>query len=399
MKKLNVLTIEVETEVDEQEEKPGYVFKIDGERVEDLCHADSYYDADFVDIVYGKFLESSELHDECQDPTLAWDDQIKAYVTVNEDTVQWKVYKVVSGEMLDDEEMERKELKEGNVLGEFTFERTQYEATVREIKKKAMLEDVKMTHEQIVKEIKDKLSEIEKRENIRIIYACESGSRAWGFASLDSDYDVRFVYVRPLKDYLKLEEIKDTLECELNEVYDISGWDIKKLLSLLERSNPSIFEWAASPIVYKERREWKKILAVMSDYFSVEKSLQHYNSFSKKHLKRYFDGKDEVTYKKYLYNLRHCLSCEWVMDRKTPPTIEFPVLVDSYLPAEFKESVAKLLEMKVSMAEKQTGSRIQVIDEYIQTMVDKVDRYLESMEITRNPGLNKLDSLFLKLVR
>ncbi|MCQ2241939.1 nucleotidyltransferase domain-containing protein [Treponema sp.] len=256
-----------------------------------------------------------------------------------------------------------------------------------------------MTHEQIVKEIKKKLSEIEKRENIKIIYACESGSRAWGFASPDSDYDVRFVYVRPLEDYLKLEGMKDTLECELNEVYDISGWDLKKLLSLLERSNPSIFEWANSPIVYKERREWKRVLRIIPEYFSVLKSLYHYNSTTKNNLGRYFDGKDEVTYKKYLYNLRQCLACEWVMDRKTPPTIEFPVLVDSYLPAELKESVAKLFEMKVSMAEKQTGSRIQIIDEYIQTMVDKVDRYLESMEITRNPGLNKLDSLFLKLVR
>src|SRR5574344_2701598 len=97
--------------------------------------------------------------------------------------------------------------------------------------------------------IKQKLLDIERKENVRVIFACESGSRAWGFSSPDSDYDVRFIYVRSKEFYLKLENTRDTLECELNEIYDISGWDLKKMLRLLNRSNPSIFEWAASPLV------------------------------------------------------------------------------------------------------------------------------------------------------
>ena len=50
------------------------------------------------------------------------------------------------------------------------------------------------------------LKKIEEQENVKIIMAIESGSRAWGFASPDSDYDVRFIYVRKEEDYLKLEK-------------------------------------------------------------------------------------------------------------------------------------------------------------------------------------------------
>ena len=94
----------------------------------------------------------------------------------------------------------------------------------------------------IVAVIKEKLCEIERKLDVRIIYACESGSRAWGFASPDSDYDVRFVYVRRTEDYLRLESVRDVIEYELNDVYDITGWDLRKFLQLLRKSNPSALE-------------------------------------------------------------------------------------------------------------------------------------------------------------
>ena len=106
-----------------------------------------------------------------------------------------------------------------------------------------------MNENEITLSIKEKLFQIEQRENIRILYACESGSRAWGFASPDSDYDVRFVFVRPIEDYLRVEELPDYINAELNEVYDINGWDLKKFFKQLYKSNPVIFEWADSPIV------------------------------------------------------------------------------------------------------------------------------------------------------
>ena len=92
--------------------------------------------------------------------------------------------------------------------------------------------------------IKQKLNEIEKRENVRILHAVESGSRAWGFASPDSDYDVRFIYVREKEFYLRLDKTRDVIEWQLDDTLDINGWDLAKALTLLHRSNPTVFEWS-----------------------------------------------------------------------------------------------------------------------------------------------------------
>ena len=255
-----------------------------------------------------------------------------------------------------------------------------------------------MNGNEIMQEIKAKLSQIEQQKNIRILYACESGSRAWGFASPDSDYDIRFIYVRPLSDYLKVKAVPDFLECELNEVYDINGWDLKKMLRLLNRSNPSIFEWAASPIVYKTSSEWDCVRQILNNHFSEIKALYHYNSITKNNLRRYFNDKSEVKYKPYLYNLRQCLSCEWILDRKSPPPIVFDILKGQYLPEELKSSVNNLLELKKSMKEKETGPRITEIDSYIDSVVSKVEKYLEKPSEKRLSDWDELNRMFLKLL-
>src|SRR5450755_2879949 len=90
--------------------------------------------------------------------------------------------------------------------------------------------------------IKQKLYELETNQNIRILYACESGSRAWGFPSPDSDFDVRFIYARTTNDYLSIHEIKDVIDLPVNEVLDIGGWDIKKALKLFLKSNAPLYE-------------------------------------------------------------------------------------------------------------------------------------------------------------
>lgn len=109
------------------------------------------------------------------------------------------------------------------------------------------------------KVIIEKLKEIESRENVKILYCVESGSRAWDFASPDSDYDVRFVYVRPKDYYLRLDKTNDVIEWQLDDTLDINGWDISKFLQLLYKSNPTTFEWKSSPIVYKTTSEWDKV--------------------------------------------------------------------------------------------------------------------------------------------
>ena len=120
--------------------------------------------------------------------------------------------------------------------------------------------------------IKEKLLEIESRENVKIIAAIESGSRAWGFASPDSDYDVRFIYFRPEDEYLRLEKTRDVIEWQLDDVLDINGWDIKKTLQLLHNSNPTVFEWCGSPIVYKTSQQFEELKNLSKRYFSPKRA-------------------------------------------------------------------------------------------------------------------------------
>ena len=151
--------------------------------------------------------------------------------------------------------------------------------------------------------IRAKLSEIEAREQVRILHAVESGSRAWGFASPDSDYDVRFVYVREPEFYLRLNKTRDVIEWQLDDTLDINGWDLSKALQLLHKSNPTLFEWNSSPIVYHTTTEWEKIAAIIERYFVAKSGLYHYLSTAKSNYREHLKG-ETVKYKKYFYVLR-----------------------------------------------------------------------------------------------
>lgn len=153
---------------------------------------------------------------------------------------------------------------------------------------KAVYKEIQvMDMEQIIRE---KLVEIENKENVRIIMAVESGSRAWGFASPDSDYDVRFVYVRNLEDYLKLEKTRDVIEWQLDDTLDISDWDLKKALQLMHESNPSIFEWCASSIVYRYSPAFEELREIRKEYYSKKKSLYHYWHMANSNYENYLQG-------------------------------------------------------------------------------------------------------------
>ena len=176
------------------------------------------------------------------------------------------------------------------------------------------------------KKIKEQLRRIEDAENIKILLAVESGSRAWGFASPDSDYDVRFVYIRSLEDYLRLDAIRDVIELPIDDVLDINGWDLQKTLRLLHKSNPTLFEWFSSPIVYKKTEFSDKFRDLMMHYFSPKKTLYHYVSMAEGNYREYLKG-DLVKAKKYFYALRPVLACQWILDRGTPPPMLFSELL------------------------------------------------------------------------
>ena len=170
----------------------------------------------------------------------------------------------------------------------------------------------------IEREINEKLDEIECKEGVRILYAVESGSRAWGFASPDSDYDVRFIYVRPYEDYLRLVEPRDVIEWQLGDVLDINGWDLKKTLRQFAKGNATLFEWSGSPIVYRTTDEWNRIREVSKHFFSERSAVCHYYGTANSTLQGYLLG-DTVRYKKYFYALRPLLAAR----EKVPRTVTF----------------------------------------------------------------------------
>lgn len=181
--------------------------------------------------------------------------------------------------------------------------------------------------------ILSKLQKIEKTENVRILLAVESGSRAWGCASPDSDYDVRFIYVRNEQDYLRLEKVRDVIELPVDNVLDINGWDLQKTLRLLYKSNPTLFEWFSSPIVYMETEFADEFRRMMLEYFSGKRSLYHYINMAERNYREYLKG-DMVKAKKYFYVLRPVLACRWILDQGTPPPMLFTELMDAQLPRE-----------------------------------------------------------------
>lgn len=210
------------------------------------------------------------------------------------------------------------------------------------------------------------LASLEKEENIQILYACESGSRAWGFPSRDSDYDVRFIYIRPVSWYLSINPKRDVIELPINDSLDINGWDLQKALRLLRKSNPPLMEWLSSPIVYQEKTKITQRLRDLSgEVFSPKASMYHYLSMAKGNFREYLQG-ETVRAKKYFYVLRPLLACKWISLREALPPIEFDKLMELMPSGPIKAWVEGLLERKKAGEELDSEPRIATLNEYIQ---------------------------------
>ena len=248
---------------------------------------------------------------------------------------------------------------------------------------------------EIENKIKDKLNEIEAEENVTILFAVESGSRAWGFPSPDSDYDVRFVYKRnDINDYLKLEGIRDVIEYEINDVYDISGWDLNKTLKLLHSSNPVIFEWANSPIVYKETPFLYEFREFIKPYFMTVKGAHHYLHMAERNYSEYLTG-ETVKLKKYFYVLRPILATKYVLEYKTNPPMLFEELVSSQLDSNIKPYIDNLLEMKKNVSELGITNKIVPLNEYIEKELVLLANEVNSLK-KEEVSWDELNDLFIK---
>ena len=246
-------------------------------------------------------------------------------------------------------------------------------------------------------ELDKKLSELEKAENIRILHCIESGSRAWGFESPDSDYDVRFIYVRPGEFYLRLDKTRDVIEWQLDDVWDINGWDLSKALRLLHKSNPTMFEWNNSPIVYRTTEEWQSLKGLINDCFCSRPGAWHYLSMAKGNNREFLHG-DEVRLKKYFYVLRPILACEWIIKKGTPPPMLFSELSEAMLPEEMKAPVNDLLRKKMETPELGTGRRIDVLNDFIDSRLADIEATVSALPDKPEIGWERLNEAFLRIV-
>ncbi len=245
--------------------------------------------------------------------------------------------------------------------------------------------------------IKEKLTEIEQQEHVKILLAVESGSRAWGFASPDSDYDVRFIYIRPLQEYLKLNEEKDFIEWQLDEVLDINGWDLKKALTQFRKGNATLFEWSNSPVIYYKADEWDSIYEVAKTYFSCKAGVYHYYSTARNTFTNYLQG-DFVKYKKYFYALRPLLACRYIENYNCPPPVKFEELLTMPLSEELRKGIDHLLEIKKVTEEQVLNPQIPVIYEFIEQEMNVQKKIADAMEDDHEKSWDRLNQSFYAIV-
>lgn len=213
----------------------------------------------------------------------------------------------------------------------------------------------------------ENIVELERLHQIKVLFACESGSRGWGFASPDSDYDVRFIYVHRLSWYLTVEPGRDVIELPISGELDINGWDLRKTLQLLWESNPTLLEWLRSPIVYSQATPWVDRLRVLAEEgFSPVKGYHHYVSMARKNLREHLYG-EVVRYKKHLYVLRPLLAARWIREGRGVPPMRFAELAAQTLTDQsLIDEVNAMLEVKMRAGEAATSPRWVGIHDFIE---------------------------------
>lgn len=217
-------------------------------------------------------------------------------------------------------------------------------------------------------EIVKRLRAAEEEHRVKILYACESGSRAWGFASPDSDYDVRFIYARPRDWYLSfdVERRRDVIEYPIVDEIDCGGWDLRKVLYLFTRTNGALLEWLNSPVQYIEEGSLAPRLRTLAPNALNKVALcYHYSHMARRNAREYL-LKDKVRLKKYFYVLRPLLAIRYIEQDLGMPPVEFEKLVDSVAPVEIKPGIDELLSLKRNSPELGLGEPIKEINDFIE---------------------------------
>jgi hypothetical protein len=254
-----------------------------------------------------------------------------------------------------------------------------------------------MMKKSITRTIIDRLLEIEKNEDVTILYACESGSRAWGFESIDSDYDVRFIYLRRTPQYLAVNRGRDVIERPIDNDIDLSGWDLIKVLELFRKSNPPLFEWIQSPIVYHSRSSLiKRLRHLLPQFYSPRACMYHYLHMADGNFRTYLKG-DEVWTKKYFYVLRPVLACIWIERGLGVVPIEFQKLVDAVVTDEqLFNAINSLLAAKKAGQELRKGPRNEIISSFAEKQITRMNGAEQRIAELSDPAA--LNSLFVNVL-
>ncbi|MGO3517227.1 MAG: nucleotidyltransferase domain-containing protein [Acetobacter cibinongensis] len=250
-------------------------------------------------------------------------------------------------------------------------------------------------------EITQRLAALEQQENIHILLAVESGSRAWGFPSPDSDYDIRFLYIRPRNWYLKLQAGRDVVETPIEGEIDLNGWDIRKVLLLLLKSNAVISEWISSPIRYRTDHPIIRRLALLADDVLDARALaHHYASLGRNAAERWLSSDGPVPVKKYFYALRPALAirCLRLAPKQRPPMNLQALMAHADLSESLKNDINGLVAAKARTHELGNTTRLPALENLIR------DELSRPGELPARPGASAAhqmahcDQIFLDLV-
>ncbi|MES2945665.1 MAG: nucleotidyltransferase domain-containing protein [Pseudomonadota bacterium] len=245
-------------------------------------------------------------------------------------------------------------------------------------------------------QIMGKLAAVERDYGVHVLYACESGSRGWGFASPDSDYDVRFIYVRPARDYLRVFDLRDVIEEVPGPVFDVNGWDLRKALQLLAKGNATLVEWLSSPVVYRADDVFiDRLRAALPAVYRPDRGFHHYLHMARGNYREYLRG-EEVRAKKYLYVLRPILAAQWSVLEAGAPPMAFEALVAALIDDRaVLADIAELLHEKRQVPEQQLMPRKPVLNAFIEKSLAGLENQAPPMQ---KPDVSLLDGIFADTV-
>ncbi|MEE4245755.1 MAG: nucleotidyltransferase domain-containing protein [Kangiellaceae bacterium] len=256
-----------------------------------------------------------------------------------------------------------------------------------------------MIDSSIREDIISRLKMTEKKYDVKILMAIESGSRAWGFASPNSDYDVRFIYANKPDWYLAvdLEDRRDVIEYPIVDDIDLNGWDVRKALKLFWKSNPAFVEWIQSPISYIDDGTFRdEALKLLPEIYSPEKGIYHYRSMAKTNYRGYL-REEMVPLKKYFYVLRPLFSIQWLEKYGTAAPIEFEKVLSLVSDNQLLDEVHLLLERKKVSEEKMLAPAIPVLNRYIERQLERLEN-IKLPKTDRSMEMVQLNELFHKVL-